>query len=84
VTFSYNPGPKWDVPDGPPRLIRYVSPGTLPDDTICVFDAANNLLTVDRELLLKLNELDRAIVLKTRRPFIEIEYQRHRLCRLAA
>ena len=58
---------------GPSRLIRFVEPGTLPDDTlVSLFDPRQNLLLIDRELFESLPYLEKHIVLHTTRKFIEI------------
>ena len=72
MSFGYTPD------DGPPRLIRYVEPGSLPPNVLCTLDAANNLLRVDRSLLMRMPELERAIVLKTTRASIEVSFDNDR------
>jgi hypothetical protein len=63
------------VPDeGPPRLIRYVEHGSLPDgDLVSIFDATNNLLIVDREHFDRLDKPEQEQVLRTREPHLLIQ-----------
>jgi hypothetical protein len=65
MTFAFNP-------DGrPPRLMRYVEPGTLPGrDLLCVYDYANNLLIINQELFAQLSSVDQSQVLRTQRTSI--------------
>jgi len=45
MSLAFNPD------DGPPRLLRFVGEGSVPTtDTLAVFDRANNLLIINREL----------------------------------
>lgn len=60
--FAFNPD------NGPARLFRYVEPGVLPDDVICVFHEDDNLLIINRELFELLSDVEKKQVLRTREP----------------
>jgi hypothetical protein len=55
--------------DGPPRLWRFVAPGELPPGVISELDAEQNILRIDRELLVLLPELEQHRVLRTHARF---------------
>ena len=71
MAFAFNPD------DGPARLMRYVEPGTLPGaNLLAIYDKAQNLLIIDRELFERLTETERSITLRTQQSFLEIELPR--------
>ncbi len=60
MSFAFNP----DV--GPPRLIRFVDPGTLPGiDLLAVWCPKDNLLVINRELFNLLTPAQKAQTLRT-------------------
>lgn len=72
MVFAFNPD------DGPPRLFRYVEPGTLPSrDLLSIYDKTQNLLIIDRAHFAKLSDVEKHFVLRTQQPFIEIHYDQH-------
>jgi hypothetical protein len=62
------------LPDGgPPRLFRFVEPGTLPSTSlIATLDKTHNVLSIDREKFQQLSDLQRQIVLTTGQRFVEV------------
>jgi hypothetical protein len=70
MNFAFTP----DTPR-PPRLIRFVKPGTLiGENTLAVYDQTNNLLFVDEQLYAMLNDIDRHIVLRTHALVLVVTY----------
>ncbi len=68
MTFSFNPD------DGPARIMRYVEPGTLPGkNLLCIWDQANNLLVINRELFEQLTPVQKSQTLRTQRTSITME-----------
>jgi hypothetical protein len=52
--------------DGPPRILRFVEPGALPDDrTLCVLDYETNVLTINKVLYEKLSRTQQHEVQRT-------------------
>lgn len=79
MAFAMNPD------DGLPRLFRYVEPGTLPaKNLLALYDKGQNLLIIDRDYFSKLSETEQHLVLRTQRPFLEIEQRPNKAPRLAA
>jgi len=71
MAFAFNPD------DGPPRLMRYVEPGTLPGtNLLAIYDKAQNLLIIDRELFERLTDTERSITLRTTQSFLEVDLSR--------
>lgn len=66
--FAFNPD------DGPPRIIRYVEPGTLPGkDLLSIYDPTQNLLIINKELFERLSATDKSQVLRTHRTSITVQ-----------
>lgn len=52
MSFTYNPD------DGPPRLLRFVSPEDMPSlDTLTLYDPKHNLVIINREIYETLDPL---------------------------
>jgi hypothetical protein len=79
MVFAFNPD------GGPARIFRYVEPGTLPSsDLLAIYDKTQNLLLIDREHFERLSDIERHLVLRTHRPFLEIRYEKNRPPAIAA
>jgi hypothetical protein len=60
--------------NGPPRLIRYVTPEVMPNSkTVSMLDEKNNLLFVQRELFDLLTPHEQRRVLATDQKYLEIK-----------
>jgi hypothetical protein len=60
--------------DGPARIFRFVESGTLPSlKLLCVLDAKQNLLIIDREKFFKLNKVQQNAVKRTHALSITLE-----------
>lgn len=69
MAFAFNPD------DRPPRLIRYVERGTLPNtNLLAIYDKSQNLLIIDREHFARLDWAQKHLTLRTHRPFLEVSY----------
>lgn len=45
MSYTFNPD------NGPPRLLRFVSPDAMPSaDTLTLYDAKNNLVIINKEI----------------------------------
>lgn len=67
MKFAFTPD------EGPPRLERYVEAGTLPgENLVALFDPANNLLVINRDLFEKLQPTDKHRVLRTRKTSLSV------------
>ena len=68
MAFAFNPD------DGPPRLIRYVARGTLPEVGLrALLDRKANLLIIDKDWFEGLTDTEKGLVLRTQRPYLDTE-----------
>lgn len=67
MKLAFNPA------DVPMRLFRYVQPGVLPDNVLCIFDPTQNLQIINKELYDQLSDVDQKILLRTQRTSIVFE-----------
>ncbi|HLL29008.1 MAG TPA: hypothetical protein VKT73_15330 [Xanthobacteraceae bacterium] len=59
--------------DGPPRVVRFVTDGSLGTSTVAVLDKSLNVLRVDRDFFDKLTKSEQSLVIKTRRARLAVE-----------
>lgn len=68
MPFAFNPD------DGPPRLIRFVEPGTLPDkNLLAIYVKSDNLLIVDRKLYDTLSPVQQKLTLRTHKSSLTVD-----------
>src|SRR5579871_3786434 len=51
--------------DGPPRVVRFVTDGSLGTSTVAVLDKSLNVLRVDRDFFDKLTKSEQSLAIKT-------------------
>ncbi len=64
--------------DGPPRVMRYVLPGTLPGrDLLALYDKSKNLLIIDRDHFDRLPPYEQRAVLRTHHSALRIVFRKN-------